>query len=332
MPIQKAIGYMGVAKQSGKGSAASAASFLFNVMGGAIATVEVDQKEDELSASNRWLDAAYREKVDVSVEVQSRLYTGSAGLWLLGALGSDVVTGAGDPYSHAFATAAALPYLTVFGSFGASDAVKTAISDVKVDEIELKWSGSAPVELTASGIGTTIDPTGAAFVSGATDERAGVNYFVPVGGTFTIDAVGATPAAAVITEGSIKIANNAEAIFASGAITAADVFEGRQKAEIELTVIPDNATDWIEIMTGSTTGSAPTGDVQYGSFSIAFAEHGTGTHTLTVASSKVAWVAELPEIDPNGGPAEMKIVGTCYYNATNSDALDVTLTSATATY
>lgn len=331
-PIQKAIGYAGVAKQTAKGSPAAAASFLFGLSGGPIAAVEIAQSEDELTSASRTLDGAYREKVDVAVEIASRVYTGSAGLWLLGALGTVNTTGAGDPYSHAFSTAAALPYLTVFGSMGASDAAKTLVQDVKVDELELKWEGSAPVELTAAGIGTTIDPTGAAFTSGATDERAGANYFVPVGGTFTYDAVGSTNAAAVVTDGSIKISNACEAIHASGSIVASDVFEGRQKVEVELTVIPDNVNDWIELMSGSTTGSAPTGDVQYGSFNIAFTEHGSGTHTLTITSSKIAWLAELPELDPAGGPAEMKLVGTCYYNTTNSDVFDVTLTSATASY
>lgn len=332
MPFQRSIGYVGCAKQTAKDSAAAAATYVHGVTGGGIASATINQNPDDVTTANRYRGDMYRESVEVGVTIDSRAYLGSLGLYLYAALGAKAVTGAGDPYSHAFSTGGTLPYLTMFGSMGPSDALLTKVTNVKCSELTLGWDGSSPLAMSFSGLGTTIDPTGGAFTGGATDERDGDPFFIPVGGTFQFDAVGGTPANALIRSGSITIANNVEPIPSAATITPGDVFEGRQDVTYELTVIPDNVNDWIEILTGTTSGSAPSGDVQYGSVNLVFEEFGSGTHTLTVVSHKVAWACDLPTLDPNGGPAELELSGVAVYNTTESDVVDVTLTNAVASY
>lgn len=330
MPINKGIGYMGVAKQSALASAETAADYIFGVDSGSTLGITERGEYAPRTATTRAPLVYERRGVDLGPIINSRAYIGSIGMWLLGAMGS-VVTTPGTPNSHAYASGA-LPYLSIFKAQGPSDAVKTSCQDFKVSELALSWSDSEPVELAVNGVATTFDATAAAFTTDATDERDSIAFLTPVGGTFKIDAVGATPATACITGGSIKIINNVEAIPCCGAITAGDVFENEQRVEVEFTVIPANLSDWTELITGTTTGSAPAAESTTGSFEVVFAEHGSGTNTLTIKGSKVAFASEEPDMDPANGPVELVLVGKCLYNATDSDLVDITLTNSVASY
>ena len=63
-----------------------------------------------------------------------------------------------------------------------------------------------------SGLGCDIVPTFTPWVAGLLDETNLETFFVPVGGTFKVKGSGAVPALAVVTGGSIKIANGIEAL------------------------------------------------------------------------------------------------------------------------
>jgi hypothetical protein len=328
MGFNRVIGYMGVAIQSAKGTAASAAKFKFPIYSGGI-PVTKELADEEISTASRNQGDPYVSGVIVPVEFETRAFVGSFVMLMQAALGARTTTGASDPYSHAIATGA-VPYLTFWCSMGASDAVSTMAQDVKLDTLELTWTGPSACRLAVKGFGTTADMTAADFDATAIDETDGDGYFFPVGGTFQWDAVGATAADFVCEAGGLAISNNLERVNHCGMVTAYDHDEGKLGAAFSLTTVPANADAWIETLTGAANGSAPDGDVYFGKVNIVLQEAGTGTHTTTIVASRVPWEIPPLTIDASNGKYTSEVSGSARYNSTESDALDVTITNANA--
>lgn len=328
MGFNRSIGYMGVAIQTARGTAKTDAKFKFPVYSGGISPTPT-LSEDEVSTASRNQGDPTIDAVSVPVEFESRAYVGSLVMFMEAALGARTTTGSTDPYSHALSTGT-LPYLTMFESIGASDAVRISAADVKIDTLDLTWEGPKALRLKVSGMGASADLTAADFDATAIDETDGDGYFYPVGGTFEWDAVGSTAAAFTCTGGGLRISNALSEINHCAQITPYDYQEGKLAAAFDLNIVPADLSAWIEVVTGSGTGSAPTGDVQYGKVNLVFQEAGAGTHTLTITASRIPWQITPVTIDAGGGVVELQVTGNARYNATESDALDVTITNANA--
>lgn len=325
MPIQSALAQVGIAKQASKGTAASNPTFAHGLTNGAVMTVEVSQDAEERTSGARASVGVNRMSVIPGIDLTMRAHPKSVGLYALGALGTDAVTGVG-PYTHALTLADALPYLTMFGKLGANI---YKVQDVKLDSLEFSWSANEPLEMKASGTGTTITYTGATFTP-ATDETIGTDaaYYAASVGTFQLDTTTGTPATANITGGSVKVSNNVDAMIYSGTITPADVFEGRQDLECSFDLVVDDLNYWRSILTGSTGGTTASAAPAYGSFSVGFT---SGTNSLTLAATKVAFVTDFPDADPAGGPVKITLSGVIVRPSSGSP-LTITAVNGVATY
>jgi hypothetical protein len=152
MPIQKITAVTGVAKQGAKGTLATAPKYAHGLTGGTPVSVEISQDPLEVTAGRRAQYNVVRHTAANGVAINSPSYTRTLGLWLLGALGTDTVTGsAPGPYTHTYSTGD-LPYLSIFTKGLAS--TNEAIRDCKIDELSLKWDGSNPVNLSVKAAGT----------------------------------------------------------------------------------------------------------------------------------------------------------------------------------
>lgn len=151
MPLQSFSAQSGIAKQGSKGTIAANATFAHGLTGGSPISVESTNTPVEVTAGRRVQYNVLREHVANGASIETLAYTRTLGLYLLGALGTDTVTGTIPNYVHTYSTGD-LPYLSVFAK--GFDATNQGIRDCKVDELTLKWDGNKPVTLSAKLAGT----------------------------------------------------------------------------------------------------------------------------------------------------------------------------------
>ena len=325
MPIQKITAISGVAKQASKGTIAANPTFAHGLTGGSPISVEVAQSAVEVTAGKRTSYNVYRDGSTSGAEIQTLSYLKSLGLYLLGALGTDTVTGTG-PYLHTYSTGD-LPYLSMFAK--GIDTTIEGIRDCKIDELSLKWDGSKPVDMTAKMVGTvfsypsTFTPT--------TDETGSESFLVPVGGSFQIDVLGSTLVSARVIGGELTIKNNVEAVDPAANIEADDVFEGIQEHSLKLTIVPDNLAEFRKTVTGGAAGTSVAAVAPTGSVSLQFKEN-NGAGTLTVTGSKVAFMTSFPDADPKGGAVEIELAGMAVMPAGGTAPLVYALSNQQASY
>lgn len=319
--IQTAIADAGFARQTAKGSAAANPTYQNGVKGGQIAQVEIEQDVEDLTSGKRVAGHANRTAAIPGADWTTRAWPDQIGLLLYLALGGYAVTGTG-PYEHVFTVGGSLPYATVWGT---QDGNHFRLDDAKIDELGLSWDRNNPLEVGVTWIGTDLTP-GVSDPTPATDVNCDT-YLTPVGGTFQVDADGATPATAKVISGEFTIANGLVSDPISGAITPDDVDEARIDLGVSLTIKPDNANLFRETVFGSAAGTDISETVVYGSLAITFTD---GTNTLLFEASRVPFLTSLPDVDPSGGPAEITLEGMLL--GCSNEAIEVTLTNSVADY
>jgi hypothetical protein len=325
MGFQRGLARVGLAKQAAKGTAVTPPAFAFGVAGGTVFQAEIDQDREELTLSDALVaPAAVRSGVVPGADFPTRAFPRSLGLLLLGALGTDVVTGTTPNFTHTLTPATDVPYLTLTGELGGFAA---QVRDCKVGELEIAWDGNDPLEVSASLVGTVLSFPGSFGTPGTDDQRA--QTLTPCGGTFLLDAGSGTPVAAPIRAGTIGIGNNAEPVMLSGDAQPGDVFVGAKEIDASLTIVPDNLNEWRKVLTGSAGGAAVSCLPVYGSFDVLFQID--ANTSLRLAAGRVAFVTDFPEADPGGGPAELELAGPVVSPASGA-ALTATLKNSVASY
>lgn len=319
--VQQRLAQLGLAKQSAKGTAASAPTYGVGLTGGKVYDVELEESELDTTWDNRVLAGYDRISGIPMVDPGLVAMPKSVGLLLLLGMGGYSVTGAG-PFTHVFTVADTLPYATLWGRYGTSDSAK--VTDAKLDSLEFEWDKSGAVKIKTKFMGCGFDPSVAFPTLGAAAETVSSGVMRGNGGTFTVDG-----SASRVTGGSIKIENALEAIVASNSVTPDDVFEARTAIEVSLKVKPSDLLQWRKWLTGSTSGTAVAADPYYGAVSLGFT--GPSSSTLTFAGTKLAWATSMPEADPSGGAAELTVTGRFVIPASGSP-LTATLVNSTTTY
>jgi|GEM_PF-1538558 len=326
MPVQKITGIIGLAKQSAKGTIATAPAFAHGLYGGTPFSVVAQQDMLDVTASKRVAYNVYRKAVVNGSDFKAPSYLKSIGLWLLAALGTDTVTGTGPTYLHTYSTGD-LPYLSAFTK--GLDTTYEAVRDCKMDQLTLQWKSSEPVEASGKLLGTVMSYP-ATFVPG-TDETGSESFLVPVGGSFQYDLDGSTLATARVVSGELSVNNNVAPIAPSASIEADDVYEARQDHGVKLTIVPDSLVDFRTAVTGSAAGASAAAVPTTGSFSLQFKENG-GAGTLTVTAAKCAFMCVFPDADPKGGAIQVELVGIPVMPAGGTAPVVYALSNTQATY
>src|SRR4051812_34624143 len=102
--LQRRIAKIGLSKQTAKGTAQTAATFAAGVTDGAVLKIDVAENDLASTWSNRTVQGHDRVSVKPAMDFGLIATPSLLGLLLFGALGTDVVTGAG-PYTHTITTA-----------------------------------------------------------------------------------------------------------------------------------------------------------------------------------------------------------------------------------
>lgn len=302
MPAQKRFAQLSLAKQTAKGAAAATGTYQIGVSGGNVVQAEVSEDALDATWSTRLIEAFDRTGVTPMAEFDFVAMPKSLGLFLYGACGSLVTTGAG-PYTHTFTPGTALPYFTLFALRATSSGTSYyKITDCAVDELELSWDQVGAVKAKAKVLGLDLTFPGSPYTPG-TDERPNAGLLKGHGGTFQIDG-----ANAVIKSGSIKFSNSVEPVFGSAAVQPVDVFPASHQVDVSLSVIPDDYLLWRKRLTGTTGGSTAQAIVQYGTAQTKFILD--ANTDLDITLNRLKFATDSPDSDPSGGPVEVALEGS----------------------
>ena len=305
--INTSIGLIGVAKQSAKATAASTPSFLHGLTGGQVFKLDRSVEADDVSCGVRAGTDSHVESVVPGADLDTYGYADVLPLYYYAAMGSIASaaasgTGMSGYYEHVITLGDVLPYLTVWGRIGSE---YTSVAGCKVDQIEMEFEGNSPLEfgVTLLGLAATL---GLGSMPGSIDPSCFDGYFVPTGGTFKVDTASGTPVAAPVTKGSLTLANNCTTDPLAGQVTPGDVEEGKLVSSGSVTVKPADLTLYKSMVTGSSSGTTPTGAMVYGSFEWNFTHSKDPKCSLKVEASRVPFTADFPDVDPAGGAAEIE--------------------------
>jgi hypothetical protein len=319
--VQKRLAQVGVAKQTAKGSAAAAATYQIGVTGGNIVGAEVAENDLNVTWSTRLTEGFERTGITPMAEYDAIAMPKTLGLMLYGACGAIATSGASAPYTHTITTSADVPYLSLFGTYGAE---YYKVTDAKVDSLELSWEQTSALKMKPKFVGAGLSYLAAAYTA-TNSERPADGILRGQGGTFTFDG-----AAATVKSGSITVSNNVEAVFGSADVLPVDVFPGLQTVEFSLTVIPSDMTTWRKRLTGSAAGTSLVSTVYTGAVTI---KHVLDANTdITFTANNAAFATDFPEADPAGGPAEITIEGKVGIPAGGGTAYSFALRNSVATY
>lgn len=304
MPLERRVGFVGVSKQTVKGTPVTPPLFGFGSRGGQLFNAEIDQADEELTSLTRVAPGAFRNSVLEVVTFTTRLYPRVLGLLYYGLMGSIADSGTNPNFTHTITVANTLPYLTGYARL---DTEYAQVRDMRVAELNVSWDGAEMPELEGRMVGTVLT-YGTTWT--ATNDEAATSPLPTAGGTFKVDTGSATAVVADIAGGEIRMSNNIQPVQLSKALEADDTMPGLFTLECELKLLPANLNEWRKIVTGTAGGTAVASAVTYGSFDMLFTLD--ANTSLQITANKVAFTADYPEVDPAGGPAELTVVGSAF--------------------
>ena len=282
--------YLGVAKQSVKGTAVAPTTFI----------KYRDKDINPVFDSEFYYEAGGGRKQKYAVKTLSK-HDGSlmflarpkaCGILLHALLGADAVSGVG-PYDHVLTPADTLPWLTVeTGEVKTSSLIIERIADCMFNSAKISGRAGRPVEISMDfmGIEAAVQAT-AASPSYESDDP-----FVFYQGTFTVDS-GATT---YITEFDISINNNIPGDIQTTDFVRDDMLALGLEITVDFKLKLTDATQYKAIHYGGAT--APVEALDEGDFTVALA-YGAGVaeRGLTIAIPKLYYTAaELPRgADPD---------------------------------
>lgn len=304
MSVNTSIGLIGAAKQTDKSTPASAPSFLHGLTGGQIFKLDRTVENANVSCGVRAGTDAYVASIATGVDFDTYGYSDVLPFYYWAAMGNIVTTpvaGKSGFYNHVITMGDVLPYLTFWGRIGGE---YTRTDGCKIDTLEMSFEGNKPLEFGITAIG--MDARFLESIPGTIDPSCFDGYYIPTGGVFKVDTASGTPLEAPVLKGGITIANSCKGSQLAGQIMPGAVDEGKLKTSGSITVVPDDLALYKSMITGSATGTVPTGKMVYGSFEYTLKHSKLSDHTMTITSGRVPFTADFPEVDPEGGAAEIE--------------------------
>ena len=302
MSVNTSIGLIGVAKQADKSTPATTPTFVHGLTGGQTFKLDRSVENANVTCGIRTGTDSYVDSITPGVDFETYGYSDVIPLYFYAAMGN-IVSSAGSSasYQHVVTLGDLLPYLTFWGRIGSE---YTRTDGCKIDQIEMDFEGNQPLGFGITAIGLDAE-LGLASFPGSIDPSCFDGYYVPTGGTFKVETLGSTPVEAPITKGNLSLSNSCTANPLAGMVTPGDVEEGKLSTSGSVTVKPDDMTLYRKMVTGSATGTKPTGGMVYGSFEWNFTHSKNSNHTMKLSASRVPFTCEFPSVDPEGGAAEI---------------------------
>lgn len=326
MPLNKRILQVGLAKQSVKGTPIAQPVYVYGVESGAAGDVPLTEPNVAVTAASRMAAAAVREQIVPGAGFSTLGFSRSISQLLFGVLGTNVDSGAGDPWTHTITGPTSDVSWWTF--FGRTNTEYLSIADCKIDSVKIDFD-VALIKLSVVIKGCTLTLGNSAWTPGATDDEVTPGALYSTGqaaAAFTLDSVNMR-----VSKGSIEILNGLTPIIPSYKITPDDFGVGEQVGKVQFTIVPDDLAYFKKSITGTGTGTAPASVPYYAAWSVKFLENVTSaTHDLTVVGARSNLMVKFPPGDPKGGAMEVVVDGSILDPRTGGAAITATLRNGVA--
>lgn len=299
--INTSIGLIGVALQSDKNTPASEPTFVHGLTGGSPFKLDRTVESAEVACGVRAGTDSYVSSVTSGVDYETYGYADAIPLYFYAAMGNIVSSSSGSGYEHVIGLGDVLPYMTFWGRIGDEF---TRVDGCKMDTLEMSFEGNAPLAFGVTCLGMDAE-MGLKSFPGNAEASCFDGYFVPTGGTFKIDTASATPLEAPVVSGNITLSNSCTAEPLAGRVSPGSVDEGKLTCSGGVSVKPDDLALYKRMVTGSESGTKPSGKMVYGSFEWNFEHSQNPNYKLKIESGRVPFSADFPEVDPAGGAAQI---------------------------
>lgn len=227
------------------------------------------------------------------------------GLVLLGALGSDEVSGSASPYTHDIKMGESLPYLTFAQQVGSSAAPLQQLADCKVDSLSISAEGTKPlsVEVALKGCAAT-------WLSEA--KWSGPEFDVAKGWFRTTDVQvlfslasaepGEVPASVDLSGISFKVSNSVEASTGIGKVAPKRQTEKSATVTAEISGTTESTALYREVKTGKADGTSVASTIVTGSLQATFKHTVHDDWSLVVKMGAIPWSINAMGVSTEGGP------------------------------
>lgn len=303
MSINIGIGLVGAALQTDDSTPATDPAYAHGLTGGSPIAIDRSAASASVACGVRTDIDGYVEAIDVNPNFETLGYADVLPLYYFGALGK-IVSAAGTAsgtYEHTITLGDVLPSLTIWGQVGADNFGRT--DGCKISALNMSVTGNEPATFSIETAGKNLTFLNSTPFTGV-DPSCFDGYFIPTEGTFLLDTAGDQPAPAVITEASVNISNDVEAFRSLGQVMPASIGEKKLTVSPSFTVVPDDITPYREMVTGSASGTTPSGSMVYGSARIVLKHSLNPNYTIEFDIPRIPFTADFVDVDPDGGNGE----------------------------
>lgn len=338
--IESGLGAINYGKQSAKGTKATAATTTIGYnrpkwVSGTLAPKKIVASEEYLDGNRFASPTPFTDRVGGDVgELTIQVQPENGGLFLAQILGSDVVTGATDPYTHTIASSGTSgAWGTWWQKVGSSvGPVRELYWDSKISRYALDvgrdqkvMHGTLGIMSLVSGEIFTTDP-------GKTEDTSDPFYWTEVTGAVTFDGT-------VVSEShgeTLEIDTGMEAHYGDD-VAPNQLIEKKGTITRTLQTIVTDATllkyrKAVYNTTAPTAGTVPVKDVFSASLATVYTKSATRTLTLTTPNMIVRPDDMSVAPSPDGGALEMTFGGECRKSGATAALTAVALTADSTAY
>lgn len=325
---------IGISLQAAAGTPAAVSQHRFYLTGGGFGSVK-DHAMVEETADKRLLSDSYVTTIKGDGSPQAVVRPDFIGLLLYAAMGAKAVSGAGDPYTHTFTLASALPYLTAWRRLGpaAAGGLYERFTDVKISSLVFASQAAGLLQVTSGLVGVQPAWKSAAETT-VTPETGSVFLHADGHGALKVEATAVT----TIESAEISI-DNGGGLLQGDDVVGYAVFEGRQTIRVTTTELVQDFALWNRMMYGSATpsdndvpvrtilelGGSPAGlDFKY-------TQPGSPERSLKFTATKVQVAIDGIEPNVNGDPLKRRVTYEVLQPSSGS-GLTVALKNGHASY
>lgn len=323
--------WLGGAKQTAKGTAATTPTFKNAFSGGSIGpTRETDRLAETDSSRDQAAAYATTGGVDGSPELYVR--PKSLGFYLMGVLGSNVDTGTTPNFIHTLKPAQTLPYYTFWKNVGGPAGLYEKYVDCQVGSLTVSADAGAPLTATAGIQGITpsrLDPGAptVALDAIALDSDSPFNYnlaAVALGG-----GAGTPTATRLISSFELTIENNLERQQTDDFLPY-DIYTGQREISLGFDMLFEDYSEYSKFHYGGAAGTAISPNIFTTNAQFTFTIDANTEFTFALPS--IAYEEFPVEPDAGGGPITVSARAVAQKATGVTDLLTVTLKNGTATY
>lgn len=307
MAINPSIGFVGIALQNDRDTAATQPDFLHGITGGSPFGMSRSIANTPVACGTRAPTDSRVDSVEIAPSVESLCYPDVFGLYMLAALGKvESTTVKEGVYKHVFTMGDVLRYFTLWSQVGTDNF--TRADGCKCSELSISATGNEHLAMTASFLGLDAE-VGIESIPGQLTPSCFGGKYTTTDCTFKLDTASETPAEALVSECSFTFTNGTQGLTSLGRVTPRDIADGNLSAGVSVTTIPDDITQYKKLVTGSATLTKVTGKIVLGSVYAKFLHTDNPDYYIEIEINHVPFTADYPSVDPEG--AEGTIQFSC---------------------